>query len=206
MPRARTLILAALLWGSLLNIVFAQAPAMSQPSTAQRDDLFIQQQNQRLVQQQLQLRMLQMAAARAAMPLMRPLPPIPPKPPYDRAIDTVEWMTAASCPVVVAHLNVAFIESPKFNWATVHVDEILKGPLPPADFRLRCDGVPREQIRAWIDNRTPVLLFLTHFTKDEFSLTPSLGLDWRSAAIPLDKPVIIVTLAPARLTVSPVQL
>jgi len=94
----------------------------------------------------------------------------------------------------------------EINWASVRVVETLKGKSPGAEFRLRCDGVPVEQIRAWISQRTPVLLFLSHFTSDEFSLTPSLGLDWRTAAIPLDEPATIYTLAPARLAVSPAQL
>src|SRR5438874_11577757 len=106
MPRAWMLILAALLWGNLLNAVPAQIPPTSQRSgQLMRDPL--------LTQQQRQLLMLQMAAARA-MPLMRPLPPVPPPPPYDRAIDSLEWMTAGSGAIVVAHFDRVFIESSKY--------------------------------------------------------------------------------------------
>jgi hypothetical protein len=227
MLRARTLILAVLLWGNLPRIVNAQTPAPSQPPTPLGDYLQLQQQlqqaqrQQQLLQQQYiqrpelrpqiqqqqlllqrQLLILQGIAGRS----MFAPPAPPPMPLYDRAIDTLEWMAAGSGVIVVAHLDSVFIESPKINWASVRIDQTLKGTPAGAEFRLRCDRVPAQQIRAWIDQHTPVLLFLSHFTADEFSLTPSLGLDWRSAAIPLDGPATIYTLAPARLTVTPAEL
>jgi hypothetical protein len=229
MPRAGTLILAVLLlWGTVSSIANAQTPApASQSSTPLRDYLQLERQFQ-----QAQLRQQQLQQQLAAHPELRPQilqqqfllqrqlltlqgiagramlspPPPPPPPPFDRTIDTLEWMTAGSGVIVVAHFDRVFIESSQINWASVLIVETLKGKSPGTEFRLRCDGVPVEQIRAWIAQRTPVLLFLSHFTSDEFSLTPSLGLDWHTAAIPLDGPATIYTLAPARLTVTPTQL
>jgi hypothetical protein len=115
---------------------------------------------------------------------------------YDRAIDSLEWMVAASGSVVVGRFEFVFIDAGP--WARVKVEEVLKGPALPPTLRVRCDGMTAAGVQAWVKGRTPVLLFLSHFTSDEFQLTPGLGHDARYAAVPLDGSVPVVTLEPRR--------
>src|SRR4051812_29210437 len=74
---------------------------------------------------------MQAAAARAAAVagprMMGSAVFIPAVPPFDRAVNSLEWMTASSGAVFVGRFQFLFIDTPRDPWASVLVEDLIKG-------------------------------------------------------------------------------